>query len=36
MKWNTIKTGQMLGVARHTAKFSKNDTANFPNDLGKS
>ena len=36
MKSDTIKTGAMPATARDTAKIGGNDTANLPNDFGKS
>ena len=36
MKPDTIKTGAMPATARDSARISGNDTANLPNDLGKS
>jgi hypothetical protein len=36
MKPDTIKTGAMPETARDSASFDENDTANLPNDLGKS
>ena len=36
MKPGTIKTGAMPATARDSARIGENDSANFPNDLGKS
>ncbi len=36
MNPNTIKTGTTLGSASLSAEFGEIDTANLPNDLGKS
>jgi hypothetical protein len=36
MKPDAIKTGAMPATARDSARISENDTANLPNDLGKS
>jgi hypothetical protein len=36
MKPDTIKTGEMPATARDSARIGGNDTANLPNDLGKS
>jgi hypothetical protein len=36
MKCNTIKTGATPAMARDAARIGGNDTANLPNDFGKS
>jgi hypothetical protein len=36
MKPDTIKTGAMPATARDSARMSESDTANLPNDFGKS